>query len=424
MIRPFIMCLLLSGLLSKPLFAQPPGDSLRISLPQAEQRFLEKNLALVAQQYNIQVSQALTLQNRYFDNPSINTDQNVYDGKFFRHNADYGQVYVQLQQLIKTAGKRNKLVRLSQDATLSSQQQFQDVLRNLRYLLQTNFFALHQSFQTNALYQNEYTLLQALSTGMDAQLKAGNISQRENIRIKSLLFNLEAEQADLQRQITDTEKDLRTLLHVGSDTTIVPELPDLSGVGNNEGAFTLPQLLDTARLNRPDVQLAQTNLLTQQHNLAYQKALAVPDLTAGVEYDKRNSYTSNYYGLTLGLPLPLFNKNKGNIKAAELNIQLARNGIDQVQNQVDAEVSAAWQKLQTAINLQKLITPEFTAKYNELLQNITRSFQQRQVGLVEFIDFFEAYRDARLKQFQQENNLRSAYTEINFTTGSNIINLQ
>ena len=422
--RRFVIFLFLTGCTVFHAKAQYRTDSLRLTIPQAEELFLQKNLALVAQQFNVEISRAITLQNRFRDNPIVSTDQNIYDGKFFRHNADYGQVYVQLQQLIRTAGKRNKLIRISQDATLSAQQQFQDAIRNLRYILHTNFFTLNQYFETNAVYQNEYRLLQALSTGMDAQLQAGNISQRENIRIKSLLYSLQTEQADLQRQITDIESDLRTLLRVGNDTTIVPTLIAPSSINTNVTAFTIQQLLDTARANRPDVQLARTNLSLQQHNLTYQKALAVPDVTAGIEYDQRSSYVKNYYGLTLAVPVPVLNRNKGNIRSAEISVQQADNGILLVENQVDAEVSAAWQKLLTAVNLQKLITPDFTAKYNELLQNITRSFQQRQIGLVEFIDFFDAYRDVRLKQFQQETNFRSAGSEVNFTTGSNIIPIQ
>jgi len=90
------------------------ADSLTITLPQAENLFLQKNLALLSQQYNIDINRALAQQARYWDNPVLLTDQNLYDGKFFRHekvnNQPYGQVYLQLQQVIKTAGKRNKLI--------------------------------------------------------------------------------------------------------------------------------------------------------------------------------------------------------------------------------------------------------------------------------------------------------------------------
>src|SRR5947208_9972267 len=85
-------------------------DTLRVTLPEDEKIFTANNLSLLASHYNIDINKALGLQAKYWDNPVLSTDQNIYDGGWFRHYDGYGQVYVQLSQLIKTAGKRKKLV--------------------------------------------------------------------------------------------------------------------------------------------------------------------------------------------------------------------------------------------------------------------------------------------------------------------------
>jgi len=180
-------------------------------------------------------------------------------------------------------------------------------------------------------------------------------------------------------------------------------------------------LIDSAKLNRPDANLAQTNLLFQQHNLSYQKALAVPDLNVGVEYDQRSSYINNYYGLALSIPIPILNRNKGNIAAAQFSIKQAQTGVLQIQNQVETEVSASYQKLLTTYRLQQQSDPDLHGKYQQLLQNMLESYRQRQVSLLEFLDFFGAYKDAQIKQLQQETNLRQAMEEVNLTTGKDII---
>ncbi len=376
---------------------------------------------MLSQQYDVDINKALIQQNRYLDNPILNTDQNIYDGKFFRHSQDYGQVFVQIQQLIKTAGKRNKLIKLSQDALLSSEQQLYDLMRNLRFVLHNDLSSIYQLLQVYKIYSSELISLQDLARGMDAQLQAGNISQKENLRIKSLLYGLQADQSDLQIQIAEAEKEVHTLLRIGNDTLIVPIMNNVGNLSAPVQSLTLSQLIDSSLANRPDLQLAKTNLLSQQHNLSYQKALAVPDLTAGLEFDQRSSYAPNYYGLALSIPIPVLNKNKGNIRAAQIGIGQAQNGIQLIQEQVNAEVSAAWQKLLISVNLQNIITQDFADKYEELFKNITRSFKLRQVSLVEFIDFFDSYKDARTKQLEQQAHLRDAIAELNFTTGSNII---
>jgi cobalt-zinc-cadmium efflux system outer membrane protein len=397
-------------------------DSLALTIQEAEKIFLQKNLQLLARQYDVDINKALVQQNRYWDNPVLNTDQNIYDGKFFRHNNDYGQIFVQIQQVIKTAGKRNKLIKLSQDAVLSSEQQLYDLMRNLRFVLHNDFSNIYQLLQVSKIYDSELIALQNLVTGMDAQLQAGNISQKENLRIKSLLYSLQTDRSDLYLQIAEAQKDVHTLLHISSDTLIVPKLNNVGDLSPSLQSITLAQLMDSSLVNRPDLQLAKTNMLSQQHNLYYQKALAVPDLTAGLEFDQRSSYAPNFYGLALSVPIPLLNKNKGNIRAAQISIGQAQNGIQQVQEQINTEVSSAWQKLLISVNLQKIITQDFADKYEELFQNITKSFQQRQVRLIEFIDFFDSYKDARTKQLEQQSHLRDAIAELNFTTCSNIIN--
>src|ERR1700730_137603 len=133
--------------------AQPSdvrSDTLTLNIQEAEATFLKRNLSLIAKHYDIEMNRAFTLQARYWDNPVLNTDQTLYDGKFFRHNDQYGQVYIQLQELIRTAGKRSKLIQLARDNVLTAEQQFNELMRNLRYLLQTDFnelFRLQSSWK-------------------------------------------------------------------------------------------------------------------------------------------------------------------------------------------------------------------------------------------------------------------------------------
>jgi len=400
------------------------ADSLTITLPQAEKLFLQKNLALLSQQYNIDINRALAQQARYWDNPVLLTDQNLYDGKFFRHekvnNQPYGQVYLQLQQVIKTAGKRNKLIQLANDNVVSASQQFNEQMRNLKFVLAGDFAAMHQLLSTYAVYAREAGVMQQLATGMDAQFRLGNISQKDNVRIKSLLFSLQSDMADVQRQITDVQKELHMLLQQTDSVIIVPVVHDPV----IPDKLNLAALLDSALNNRPDLQLAKNNLLTQEHNLSYQKALVTPDLTVGLEYDRLNSYVPNYWGLTVGLPLPVLNRNRGNIIAANAAIRQAGNTILQVQTQARQDVEAAYNKYLIAANLLKNSPAELGEQYDHLLQNIINGYQQRQISLIEFVDFFDGYKEATLKKLQQQTALLNALGEINFTTGTNMITIQ
>jgi outer membrane protein, heavy metal efflux system len=400
--------------------AQARTDTLELNLQQAEKLFLERNLSLVSAKYDIDINKALTQQARYWDNPTIYISTNVYDGKFFRHGVEngnnYGQWYVQLEQVVKTAGKRGKLIKLAEDATLTSEQQFTRQMQNLRFLLATDLNSLHQVQETKQLYALQRESLGNMTKAMDAQLQEGNISRKDNLRIKALLFGLESDAADLRKQEADIQSDLRILLRMGTDTVFraVPETVDPLAVT----APKLGDLVDSALKNRPDIHIAQINLESQGHNLAYQKALAVPDLTVEAEYDQNSTYIRNYYGMGLGIPIPVLNRNKGNIKAAEIGRKQAQTGLDMAREQVVQDVAAAFAKWNASAEAVRNFRGQLGDEYDQLVRNMAESYKARQVTLIEFTDFFQSYTDTRLKQLAQEAGLRNAAAEIAFTTGT------
>jgi cobalt-zinc-cadmium efflux system outer membrane protein len=330
-----------------------------------------------------------------------------------------GELDVQLQQVILTAGKKNKLVHLAKDQVLSAEQQFNDLLRNLSFVLHTSMNTLYQQQSTFQLYQQEQASLEQMVAAMDAEYKAGNISQKENIRVKALLYSLQTDQASLEANMADVQKDLHILLQMGGDSTIVVDMPQMNADFGTP--VPLVNLLDTAHATRPDYLLTQTNLLSQQHNLAYQKALVAPDVTVGAEYDRASSYKFDYWGLGVGLPLPILNRNKGSINAAQKSIQQAQVVVTQYQSQIDHEVQAAYNKWLISQKIVGKGAGVLDQPYDNLLQNMIKSYKERQVSLIEFIDFFDSYKDTKSNRMEQELNLRNAIAELNFTVGKNII---
>ena len=408
-------------------FGVSAQDTLQLTLPKAEEIFLKNNLSLIAAQYNINANEALIQQAKAWDNPILNTEQNLYDGKFFRHAKgttaipqDGGEVYLNLQQVIRTAGKRGLQVQLAQDATKSAGSQFGELMRNLHYVLITDLNNLSLLQATQSLLETEIGHMQKLSAGMSEMLKVGDISLKDDVRIKSLLYSLQSDYADNLRQQQDIAKDLRTLLGLKNGEAVQASVP-MYDAASVKG-ITLSTLLDSA-VTRSDIAFAQAQLALQQHNLSYQKALAVPDVTVGLDYDKANSYVSNYVGLQLNLPIPLFNKNRGNIAAAKWGVQGANLAVQQSKNVVQNEVLSAYNKVQTLLNVQRS-AGSWSADYERLLKSMIESYEQRKVGLIEFIDFFSSYKDTKLKQLGQQAALLNSFAELNYVTGKNLIPLK
>ncbi|MDB5061348.1 MAG: hypothetical protein JWP67_1191, partial [Mucilaginibacter sp.] len=65
---------------------------------------------------------------------------------------------------------------------------------------------------------------------------------------------------------------------------------------------------------------------------------------------------------------------------------------------------------------------DFYNKYDQLYKSMQKSFQQKQVGLQEFIDFFDSYRETKLKILQQQLNLQKAIADLNLAVGTTVVN--
>jgi cobalt-zinc-cadmium efflux system outer membrane protein len=173
--------------------ADAQQDTLRLGLKQTEKIFLDSNLLLVASSYNVDASKALIEQAKNWDNPILSTDQNVYtNNKFFQHGIDpitgqpTGQYFVQFQQLLKTAGKRGKLIKMATTNTKISQLQLNNLLRNLKYDLRSNYYTLMMLIKNKKIAEQSYSKLNVLFKGMTSQYAIGNISQKDYLRIQRI----------------------------------------------------------------------------------------------------------------------------------------------------------------------------------------------------------------------------------------------
>lgn len=419
-----LIALVCAGLITNNASAQVSQDTLSLTLRQAEQQFLQQNLTLLAGHFNVDANRALINQAKLWDNPVLITDQNVYTGrKFFDHSKTVngqpnGQVFIQIQQLIRTAGKRSKQVNLAITTAELSELQLQDVLRNLKYQLRSNYYTLVQLFSVQQIYKQQLQEMNVLLTGMEAELKAGNIAQKDYLRVQALVISLQQDITENNRSLSDTEAELKTLLQVSANTFIKPA---------DSLSFTsfqtpkLDELVAAAKENNASYLMQQKQIVYQQQNLVYQKALKAPDITIAPEYDKSSNYTTNYYGLTLSLPLPVFNKNQGNIKAAEFSIKQQQTSLKQLETELTNNVTNAYSKLLFTRQQNNSMQSEFYSNYQKMFTNMLQSYRQRQLSLLEFTDFFGAYKEANVRLRQQQFNLQVAKEELNFQAGTDII---
>ena len=272
------------------------ADTIRLTLPQAEQQFFQNSLALLAQQYNVTVAQAQAVQARLIDNPSLYVEQDVLRRKIVRPAVPEGTVgseaIVTVQQLFSLAGRRRAAGQVARQNAVVEQYNLQDLLRNLRYQLRTTFYDVYFKQQTLKTYATEIASLTRTVSLYQTQFEKGNIALKEVIRLRAFLFTLQSERQNLLNDVATDQTDLHVLLRDATGSQFAPVVNlgrtrELSLAGYPEQA-----LVDTALVRRTDLNARRATVQQQNLNLRLQQKLATPDLAVGYTYDKAGNLLS------------------------------------------------------------------------------------------------------------------------------------
>jgi len=416
----FLFCHYLAKSQTSP--AQDPQrqDSLQITLRQADSLFIKNNVLLLAERFRIEAGQAQILQARLYDNPTVSVEGSTYNRETRRvlDVGQQGEKIVSVQQLLYTAGKRNKRIALASEAARLTEFELLDLLRGLRFELRSRFYSIYFQQLTLTRFDQQIATLQTTVSAYEKQYERNNISLRELLRLKALLFQLNNDRTDIIFQLADDQRALRTLLSV--DQPVRPRVADESLTRYHLPTQTEDTLQQMALRNRPDLKASES--LTRQAELNYnlQRALARPDVRVGGTYDQAGSYIPHYVGLSISTDVPVFNRNQGAIQAARSQISYQTQLQRQKAVQVNNEVATSLHKVREVERRVQSIERQFTEQFDELNRGVIISFQKGNLTLIEFVDLIEAYNDS----IRQLNRLKAdrigAYEELNYLIGDEL----
>jgi len=408
-------------------YANPLDDTLKLTLPQAEERFLKNNLGLIVQRYQVDIAQAGIITARLFNNPDVSFANVLYNPqtkRIFDMSHNGGEYSAQVSQLFQTAGKRNSNIRLAQINAQQAQYQLYDLLRTLRYTLRTDFYKIYFQQQSVKVYQQEISSLATTLKVFKEQYEKGNIALKEVLRIQSQLYSLQTEQSDLFSQIEDTQSEFKLLMRAPVTADIAPQFEFNADGKAIIADVPYQRLLDSAYNNRADLKMAHLAVDYSDVNLKLQKGMAVPDVSVQLAYDKQGSYIRNYNSAGLAFSLPLFNRNQGGIKQARIAIDQNKAQLQSQQDQVESDVAGSYKSALRLENLYNSFDPKFKGDFSHLIGEVMKNYQKHNISLLEFLDFYDSYKSNVL----QFNNLQmdrvDSIEQLNYVTGSSVFNVQ
>ncbi|WP_198674067.1 TolC family protein [Chitinophaga alhagiae] len=417
-------------LLASTAAAQAPADTLRYSVQEAEKIFLQNNLLLLAEKLNIDQAEAHILQAKAWPNPSFTVDEvNLWAtarqtggaevSPPFRNGWGKNQQFaMQLEQLVQTARKRQKSIQLEASSKTLAERSFTDLLYALRAEFRQTAAGLiyHQHLLQDLTLQQ--TLVTRLLDAQTAQYTLGNVPEAELVRLRALQFSLRAEINDMKATAGEEQQQLKTLMALEPERYLVLEdsEPHFSALRQ----LSLHALLRSAEEHNPALQTALAAIKMNEAAYALERSKRVPDLRFNMSYDRNGSTMLDFVGFGVAVDLPFFDRNKGNIRAASLQVRQSELAYRHKSSETGNSVAKTFADLQNALQAATAIDTAYLHRLDVLMQGLTLNFMQRNISLLEFLDFFTSFRENKQLYYQAVRSVATLKESLNYLTGSDL----
>lgn len=408
----FILLLLSGGTIKA-------SNVLKINLQQADSLFQANNFNLLASAMNIEALQAMVIQARLFPNPVLTTSLHVYDTdtkKLFQVGPS-GEKSFQLDQLIRLGGKRKSEIEMAKGDVKMAQLEFQQLVRQLKFQLHSDLFALGQQKILLDTYNKQLVLLDTILSSYQVQTDKGNIPLKELVRLKGAYLKLSNDRSDLLHQNFETLANVQTVLQV---TTPVEFQFSESEISKYIKVKTLDELQKEALNNRPELLIAEQEKLQVQQNLQYQKKLAIPDVGLFTSYDQHGGVFNHEFNAGFNISLPFFNRNQGNIKSSQFRLSESEYKLKAMNMEITTSLQNYFSFYNQTVSEYQKASKLYNQDFEITIRGMTENFQKRNVSIIEFVDFFEAYNDALTELSKVKTQLVLSAEQLNMLIGKDL----
>jgi cobalt-zinc-cadmium efflux system outer membrane protein len=407
---------LLCAITAFPQAAQPP---VRITLDQAIDLALKFNHNILAVRTTIQQSLDQEVTANLRPNPTLFTDWEYLpvfhapEGGYLQYlhdstEGDFGASY-----LFERGQKRQNRYQNARDNTAVTRSAVTDNERALTAQVAQLFVNAQLAESTLDLANRDLKSFQSTVDISEYQYKAGGISENDYLQIKIQLvqFQQDVENARLAR--AQALSDLRQQLGYEA----VPVDYDVTGPFEYKPlTLLLPDLQAKAVVNRPDLREAVQGVTAAQSGYKLAKAYGKQDVTVTANYSHVNAQSAVTFAVSI--PLPIFNRNQGEIARTGSVITQAREQRRFVSGQVYTDVRDAWEAVQSNERLVKIYESGTVDAAKRSLEISDYAYHHGAIPLLDFLNAERNYRAVELAWRQAVAAWLAALEQLRQATGT------
>ena len=395
-----------------------------LTIAEAVDEAVQHNLTLIAQRANLSVAETQLLTARLRPNPvaSFSADHLDLLGTGFDETNNGGppEIAFRVDLPIERGGKRERRMDLATASKALAEAQFADAVRTLRADVTLACIDVLAARATRALVADNLRAFEDLARVNRARVTAGSLAPVESTRseVARLQFRSTAVRADLE--LATALARLRTLLgHAATDPLDVGD--DLRIAAAAAPDLTAVQQLALA--TRPDLRSLELGQARTLADLRLQEAVGRIDYTVGAEYRRQQGVAgrSNSVGFFVTAPLPILNRNQGEIARAGAEHDQLTQQTAAIRAQILADVDIAYREYMTNRELVAAIERDLIQPATSARDISTYTYRAGGSSLLELLDAQRAFNDTMQSYLDAQAGLRRAVARLNAAVGMEVM---
>ncbi|HLY39398.1 MAG TPA: TolC family protein [Candidatus Binatia bacterium] len=364
-------------------------DVLRVTLDDALAMLRRQSPELLAGTLKVQAAAGDVRTARLLPNPTVSAGVgNLPLGRTNPPGLSVGQTVtanVGVEQEIPLWGKRGARIEAAEQRRMGAEAERADLERQLAFEVRSRFVALLEATERLRLAGENLERYRETIRVSEARAREGDISPAEldKVRLEERSFAHEVDDAALDRR----EAAAALLPLLGSPAA------DVDAVGT----LTIPtapsdveDLVGQALARRPDVKAAERERTAAEAALRLARREPLPNVTVGVGYTHSEFQISgdlaNQIGTTFSVPVPVFDRNQGNIIRAEAEALTAGHELDHVKLAVAQEVRSAVTRYDVSRTRAQRFADGFLRQATNARKAAEASYREGAVSLLEFLE--------------------------------------
>jgi cobalt-zinc-cadmium efflux system outer membrane protein len=412
-------------LLAFPLFPVTTFCQQSLTWEQVRDKFETVNPTLKASQINIDESRDNEITAYLRPNPNLSV---LADGTQLAPHQGVWQPLVgtdyspNVSYLHERRHKRELRLEAAKKATDIAGSQYKDQDRTLLSTLRSAFVLTLQQKAILALAKANLDYYDHVLSISREQFRVGGIARIDLDRLELQRVQYESDLESARVALEDAKIQVLMLLN---DHTPASQI-DVRGPFESSDQIPPPDELRRIAIDtRPDlkaagqaVEMAKTN-----HNLAVSNGSTDPTFSVWYTYNPsfNNPYDKHTIGMSVSVPLRIFDRNQGEKARTLLDIGLNERQRDAAEAHVYSDVDTAYANVQSNINLLRPYKEKYLAQAVRVRDTVTYSYQRGGASLLDFLNAESDYRSVEVNYLTLIGAYLTAVAQLNQAVGREVI---